>query len=86
MVRGSTTGAAAVLMPYQTYREYLAHWVFRAAREVAMRRAARRCACGAPATEVHHPRGYPPWGMFDVASNLKPICHTCHCVEHGKEK
>lgn len=67
-----------------TYREYLVHPVFRAARAVALRKAGGLCACGEKATEVHHLR-YPPWGMFDVPSNLKPICHGCHCLEHGKD-
>jgi hypothetical protein len=76
-----------VVTAYSNYQEYLAHPVFRAARDIAMRRADWRCACGAPATEVHHPgHQYPPWGMFDVPSNLKPICHDCHCGSHGKNK
>ena len=70
---------------YSTYAEYLRHPVFRAARSIAMQRAAGRCRCGAPATEVHHARGYPPWGMFDAPSKLTPICHDCHCKEHGKD-
>lgn len=69
---------------YSSYREYLKHPVFLAARAVAMRRANSRCDCGAPASEVHHLR-YPPWRMFDVPSNLEPICHACHCREHGKD-
>jgi hypothetical protein len=68
---------------YRTYQEYLRHPVFRAARLIAMRRNPL-CDCGNPATEVHHHNGYPPWGMFDVPANLKPICHECHCREHGK--
>jgi hypothetical protein len=73
------------MQPYNGYSEYLAHPVFKAVRAVAIRRANGLCACGAPATAVHHPdRRYPPWGMFDVASNLEPICHSCHCREHGK--
>jgi hypothetical protein len=66
------------------YQEYLAHPVFRAARSVALRKAKGVCACGAKASEVHHLK-YPPWGMFDVPSNLKPVCHRCHCEEHGKD-
>lgn len=76
------------MRPYGNYEDYLRHPVFRAARTIAMRRASHRCSCGAPATEVHHhksgPDRYPPWGMFDVPSNLRPICHACHCREHGK--
>jgi hypothetical protein len=73
-----------VTSPYKTYAEYLRHPKFRAVREVAMQRAGYRCeVCGAPATEVHHLR-YPPWGTFDVPSNLKAICHACHCAEHNK--
>jgi hypothetical protein len=71
---------------YDNYAAYLRHPVFRAARAVAMRRTNSMCQCGAPATEVHHWNGYPPWGMFDVPSNLRPICHACHCREHGKER
>jgi hypothetical protein len=51
-----------------------------------MKKSQWKCDCGKPATEVHHWRDYPPWGMFDMPSNLKPICHECHCREHGKEK
>jgi hypothetical protein len=70
---------------YATYREYLRHPRFRAVRHEAMDRAGWKCVrCGAPATEVHHLR-YPPWGTFDVVENLEPICHACHCDEHGKE-
>lgn len=72
-------------MTYRTYQDYLREPVYLAAKRVAMRRAAGLCECGAKATEVHHYRGYPPWGMFDVPGNLKPICHKCHCVEHGKD-
>jgi hypothetical protein len=75
-----------MLMPYNSYREYLAHPVFLAARSIALQRANWRCACGARATEVHHPNHrYPPWGTFDVPSDLEPICHCCHCREHDKE-
>lgn len=72
-----------MILQYESYEQYLRHPVFLAARAVAMRRVNWRCRCGAPATEVHHLE-YPPWGMFDVPSNLQPICHTCHCREHGK--
>jgi len=68
---------------YRNYSEYLRHPVFRAARAVAMRRSPL-CECGKEATEVHHAHGYPPWGMFDIPSNLTPICHQCHSAEHGK--
>jgi hypothetical protein len=75
-------------MPYRSYDAYLAHPIFRAAMAVAMRRAGGLCACGRAATEVHHHRPgrdrYPPWGMFDLPSNLRPICHECHAKEHGK--
>jgi hypothetical protein len=67
----------------ERYRRYLKHPVFLAAREIALRRANGRCACGQPATEVHH-RRYSPWGMYDVPANLQPICHACHCREHNK--
>jgi hypothetical protein len=75
---------------YRTYEEYRRHPVFLAAREVAMRRTDGRCShCGAPATEVHHVPNqnglkYPPWGTFDVPSNLQPVCHDCHCRIEGK--
>lgn len=75
----------ASILPYSDYRAYLAHPVFRAARTVAIRRANGRCRCGARATEVHHPGRYPTWGMFDVAADLQPICHDCHCREHGEK-
>jgi hypothetical protein len=67
---------------YSTYDDYLRHPVFRAVRSVAMRQAGGLCGCGAPATEVHHVR-YPPWGTFDVPSNLQPVCHGCHCRLEG---
>src|SRR5262252_7280776 len=70
---------------YQTYDEYRHHPVFLAARDVAMRRANYRCRCGAVATEVHHLK-YPPWGTFDVPSNLQPVCHPCHCRIEGKDR
>ena len=70
---------------YATYDEYRAHPVFQAARAVAMRAAGGRCRCGAPATEVHH-LVYPPWGTFDVPSNLLPVCHACHCRLEGKDQ
>jgi hypothetical protein len=70
---------------YRSYAEYLRHPRFRSIRAQAMSRADWRCnRCGAPATEVHHLR-YPPWGTFDVVENLEPLCHRCHCDEHGKE-
>ena len=70
---------------FSAYPEYLNHWLFRALRKTAMRKANGRCACGALATEVHHHQGYPkPWGTFDVPANLQPICHACHCRIHGK--
>jgi hypothetical protein len=75
-----------VISHYETYLAYLRHPVFRAARAVAMQRAGARCRCGAPASEVHHWDGYPPWGMFDVPAKLRPICHACHCKEHGKNE
>jgi hypothetical protein len=68
---------------YKDYDAYLRHPVFLAARAVAMRMAEYRCSCGAPATEVHH-RQYPPWGTFDLPSNLEPVCHSCHCRLEGK--
>jgi len=70
---------------FDTYQEYLRHWVFRAIRETAMRQAGGRCVhCGAPATEVHHIRYPKPWGSFDTPDNLQPICHACHCRIEGK--
>jgi hypothetical protein len=71
-------------MRYRTYPEYLRHPIYLAARAVAMRRAQGLCKCGAMASEVHHMK-YPLWGTFDVPSNLRPICHACHCLEHGKD-
>lgn len=70
---------------YRTYAEYLRHPRYRAVRAEAMAATDGRCArCGGPATEVHHLR-YPPWGTFDIPANLEPLCHRCHCDEHGKE-
>lgn len=71
---------------YRDYRQYLAHPVFLAARQVAMESTGWLCQlCGEMATEVHHTT-YPRWGMFDVPSNLMPICHACHCKLEGKDK
>ena len=70
---------------FNDYQDYLRHWVFRAIRETAMRKAGHRCVhCGAPATEVHHIQYPKPWGTFDVPANLQPICHACHCRIEGK--
>ncbi len=70
---------------YRTYDEYLRHPVFRAVRAAALRRDHAICTeCGAPATEVHH-LAYPPWGTFDVPSNLVSVCHACHCRLEGKD-
>lgn len=73
--------------PYRNYQEYLAHPRFRRIRAEAMQRAnylCQRCK-RARATQVHHLR-YPPWGTFDVVENLEPVCYTCHCQIHNKEK
>jgi hypothetical protein len=71
---------------YQSYEEYLHHPVFLAARAAAMARTGGKCErCSSrPASEVHHLH-YPPWGTFDVPSNLMPICHECHCEIEGKQ-
>lgn len=70
---------------YRTYAEYLRHPRYRFVRGIVMTLADWRCQrCGERATEVHHLR-YPPWGTFDVPENLEPVCHQCHCNEHGKE-
>lgn len=73
---------------FSCYRtEYLTHPVYRAIREVALKRAQHRCVdCGQPATEVHHIRYPKPWGTFDTPANLKPVCHACHCRIEGKLK
>lgn len=76
---------AARPQPYD-YSAYLASPVFRLSRSMAMERTGGRCTCGARATEVHHASGYPPWGTFDLPSALTPICHACHCREHGKDR
>jgi hypothetical protein len=74
------------------YGDYLKHPVFRAIRAYAMRRDGDACqSCGKAASQVHHwrdePDRYPkPWGTFDTATNIKAICHECHCEEHGKER
>jgi len=75
---------------YSSYEEYLKTPTFRAARAVALKLANGRCArCEGVATQVHHhqPKSvrYPPWGTWDVPSNLEAICHDCHCKEHKVE-
>jgi hypothetical protein len=71
---------------YKTYPEYLRTPLFRIARAVAFRRANGRCEdCHRkPASEVHHLR-YPLWNSFDTPSNLRAVCHECHCIVEGKE-
>ena len=70
---------------FDSYAEYLKHPVYRALRACALRRNAGRCsACGQPASEVHHINYPKPWGTFDVPSNMRPICHACHCAIEGK--
>lgn len=69
---------------YSTYEEYLATDTFDVVRRMAMEASGWSCKCGARATQVHHAKGYPPWGTFDLPSNLTPICHKCHCAAHGK--
>lgn len=71
--------------PYRTYAEYLRHPRFLAVRREVFERAGGRCEkCGArPPTEPHHLR-YPPWGAFDIPTNLVAVCHPCHCDFHGK--
>lgn len=70
---------------YRTYAEYLRHPRFLAIKAEVFERANGLCErCGLrPPTEPHHLR-YPPWGAFDVPSNLIAICHQCHCDAHGK--
>jgi len=72
-------------LPYRSYAEYLRHPRFLAVRAQVFERAAGRCErCGErPPADPHHLR-YPPWGAFDVPSNLIAICHECHCEIHGK--
>jgi hypothetical protein len=73
------------MLRYSTYAEYLRHPMYRIARAVAMRRAKGICEeCGvAPATEANHLQ-YPVWGTFDTPSNLRAVCHACHCDYHHK--
>jgi hypothetical protein len=72
---------------YQGYENYREHWLFRAVRSAVMRRAGNVCEqCGKrAATEVHHLK-YPLWGTFDTPSNLKALCHECHCEAHDKAR
>ena len=71
--------------PYRTYAEYLRHPRFLEVRQSAFERAGGMCErCGIrPPTEPHHLR-YPPWGAFDIPTNLLVVCHQCHCEIHGK--
>ncbi len=76
---------------HRSYREYLRHPVFRAARATAMDRTKGRCErCSGPATEVHHwmpaPDTYCRWGLFDPPSALMPVCHQCHCEIEEKSE
>jgi hypothetical protein len=72
--------------PYSNYSdEYLRHPLYRIARAAAMRRARYICedCTTARATETHHVH-YPAWGAFDTPSNLRAVCHDCHCIAEGK--
>jgi hypothetical protein len=71
--------------PYRTYAEYLRHPRFLAVRRLVFERAAGKCerCADRPPTEPHHLR-YPPWGAFDIPTNLLAVCHRCHCDIHGK--
>ena len=71
---------------YKSYDEYRRHPVFLAARAAAMQRTRGMCGfCDRQkAGEVHHLK-YPPWGTFDVPSNLLPVCHQCHCEIEGRD-
>lgn len=72
---------------FKSYEEYLSHWLFRAVRATAMKKANFLCVrCGAKATEVHHKRYPKPWGTFDGPDNIEPICHECHEEEHRRKK
>lgn len=79
-------GSISNMRRYQTYDDYLSHWLFKALRETAMRKTNGRCVhCGAQATEVHHTQYPKPFGIaFDTPDNLQPVCHDCHCRIEGK--
>lgn len=69
-------------MTYSTYEEYLRHPKFRAVTRAVAIRSSGRCEhkgedCTNVAIDFHHVR-YPPWGTFDVPSNLLHVCRTCH--------
>jgi len=72
---------------YVGYEAYRKHWLFKAIRRTAIKRADGICeeCLAAPVTEVHH-ETYPAWGAFDSPSNMKAVCHSCHCEKHGKDK
>ena len=85
---------------YQTYSDYLRHPLYLIVRQVVIRRANGLCEIchAARVSEVHHyikdksgKFQYPFWDRvaglcaFDTPSNLKAVCHACHCREHGKE-
>jgi 5-methylcytosine-specific restriction endonuclease McrA len=68
-----------------SYASYLRHPMFRLVRDIVMRRDGGTCRdCDMRATETHHLR-YPPWGTFDLPSNLVALCHACHAKRHGKD-
>jgi len=72
--------------PYRSYDEYLRHPSFLAVRAVVMNRAGGACEkCGSQTRLYPHHLRYPPWGTFDVPTNLLAVCHRCHCEIHGKE-
>ena len=72
---------------YGSYQQYLRHPLFKAIRSLVMNRNDGICEqCDERrSTEPHHLK-YPPWGTFDVPSNMVALCHECHCKVHGKDK
>lgn len=70
---------------YRTYAEYLRHPVFRACVKARLMICGGKCEKCETETklEPHHVL-YPAWGAFDTPSNIRMICHACHCMEHNK--
>ncbi len=63
------------------YSRYLACSDWAALREQVLARDDHTCACGSPATQVHH-LTYARVG-FEWLSDLIAVCDACHHVYHG---
>lgn len=72
---------------YRSYEEYLRHPIFRACVKARIRMCGGLCEdCGDTGLLQPHHEKYPAWGSFDTPSNIRMLCHECHCRRHDKEQ